>query len=116
MSDSNSALRDSLEEYTHETYTPADKVTATRWVEIAKNKWKIERKDPYGFWFISSPDRAPLPVKLSGKYTNAKDCQRAIEHYVNTQVLEPDQEAPQSSKIRRRKVEIPAVESVEMIA
>ena len=115
MSDSNAHLRDELSEVSHEKYVPQEEITATRWVEIDNHKWKIERKNPYGSWTVVPPKGFSLPIQLSGKYTSALDLQRAIEKYVNVHILEPELKNPQKSKARRRKTEMPAVESVEMI-
>lgn len=83
LSDGNEHLREPEEHIERHTIRPAEEVvTATRFIEAEGKKWKIERKDPHGFWNIISPGRVVNPFK-DRKYTTAKLCEHAIEHYTN---------------------------------
>lgn len=51
--------------------------------EVNKTAYKIECKDPYGFWYISAVKGGRMPEALSGTYTTYSLAQQAIDIYAN---------------------------------
>ena len=43
--------------------------------------YKIECRDPYGFWYITSM-KGPCPDELAGTYTSLYTAEKALEGYI----------------------------------
>lgn len=50
---------------------------SARVVPYGKNKIRVERKDPYGFWYVSF-ERGSPPERLKGSYTTYRDAEKDI--------------------------------------
>jgi hypothetical protein len=49
--------------------------------EVGNNKIRMERKDPYGFVYLSY-ERGPLPEELKGSYTSFDEANKAVDVYI----------------------------------
>ncbi len=64
--------------------------TRRRQVELPNgNKYHIECRDPYGFWFIHM-DKGQIPDRLSGAYTSADQAVSDINRYLATKPKEKE--------------------------
>lgn len=52
-----------------------------RTIELANNKIHIEKRDPYGFWFITF-DRGQAPAHMRGSYTSPILAEAAVKLYL----------------------------------
>lgn len=47
---------------------------------VGKNKLRVKKADPYGFWSCSY-EKGVTPEELSGNYTSFEEARKAIENY-----------------------------------
>lgn len=75
-----------------ENYVDVDRDLARRRVlELDNNKIIIEKKDPYGFWYVHF-ERGQMPASLGGSYTSYSVAEAEIMTYLRLkqrQVLKP---------------------------
>lgn len=87
MTDGNEHLRDP-EEPIEFIVTIADQekqagVTSVRVCTYGDKTFRLERRDPYGFWTII-PGQGQLPEKLKQRYTTQTDAARDLETYLRS--------------------------------
>ncbi len=58
-------------------------ITSIRHVKCKGSTFRLERKDPHGFWYVK-PNRGQLPKELSGAFTSVDQATRVVEHYANS--------------------------------
>lgn len=47
---------------------------------VGKNKLRVKKSDPYGFWNCSY-EKGITPEELSGSFTSFEEARKAIENY-----------------------------------
>jgi len=56
--------------------------TGIRHVTVGDRQFKFTRRDPFGFWYIST-SKGRLPDSLTGVYTSVSEAEKAVTTYVN---------------------------------
>lgn len=79
------------------------------------NKIRADRKDPYGFWYISF-EHGPTPKELQGTYTTIGLVLRAVETYVNGHGFEVGEPEPKAPPVKTKKVSKVAAERAAALA
>ena len=88
MTDGNQHLREKDEEQgEHEEVTRVHSqsihsVTGTRHIRVGDKQFKLVRRDPYGFWYVTV-SKGKVPMELRSAYTNVPDAEKTITQYVN---------------------------------
>lgn len=70
-----------------------------REIQYGKNKFIMERLDPYGFWHVHL-QRGTTPKELSGAYTTTSSCFTAIKNYLHKAGKDTDVEMKNPTEVR----------------
>jgi hypothetical protein len=71
-----------------EDFNVIEETPRVRSIPYGKNKIRIERTDPYGFWSISFERGAP-PEHLRGQYTSFRDAEKDVSVYLASKDAQP---------------------------